>query len=346
LNYIKDSFGLIENINIVTLKLTLKVIDLIILPEYKGSSFRGVLGWQLKKAICANKTVSECRDCILNSQCLYTYLFSSQLPQDAQILRNTSAIPSPIIIEPPLTKQQIFEAGETMEAGLILIGKGIEYLPYIIYVFSEIGRAGIGKGTDKNAKGGHFELTKVEDKIGGSKIYNAKDTTLHNTYKTFNWQNALKEARDYAGDTLKIEFITPTRLKERKGTKNRLANLSSFGQLISHIFWRLLILSYFHCNPTNLGDERFTELQHEAGVMKKELAEDNKNIATLTNDTYWKEYNRWSNRQKTKMKMGGFMGTSTFSGGISPYLPLIYLGKHTHIGKQTMFGMGKYDITE
>jgi len=48
-----------------------------------------------------------------------------------------------------------------MEAGLALIGKGIEYLPYLIYVFTEIGKGGIGTGLyprGNKRRGGRFEL--------------------------------------------------------------------------------------------------------------------------------------------------------------------------------------------
>jgi len=44
------------------------------------------------------------------------------------------------------------------------------------------------------------------------------------------------------------------------------------------------------------------------------------------------------------MFLGGFMGTTSISGNLAQYLPLLYLGEYTHLGKQTMFGLGKYKL--
>ena len=58
----------------------------------------------------------------------------------------------------------------------------------------------------------------------------------------------------------------------------------------------------------------------------------------------WVDLERYSSRQKTKMKMGGFVGNIEYKGSIEKFLPLIYLGSYLHIGKNTTFGLGKYII--
>ena len=44
------------------------------LPEYKGSTFRGLFGTALKRIVCALKH-QECGGCILRSSCLYPQVF-------------------------------------------------------------------------------------------------------------------------------------------------------------------------------------------------------------------------------------------------------------------------------
>ncbi len=44
--------------------------------------------------------------------------------------------------------------------------------------------------------------------------------------------------------------------------------------------------------------------------------------------------------------MGGFVGEATFSGDISEFLPFLKLGEYLHIGKGTVYGLGKYEIKE
>ncbi len=39
--------------------------------------------------------------------------------------------------------------------------------------------------------------------------------------------------------------------------------------------------------------------------------------------------------------MGGMVGTVTFEGEIGEYLPLIEFCSKVHLGKQTVFGLGK-----
>jgi len=344
--YIEDSFGLIRSLQVARFILKLRALERIALPEYKGSTFRGVLGWRLKKVICVNREAEDCPECLLSRKCLYNYLFSPQLPANTQFLQHTSRIPAPILIEPPLTKQRTFEPGDVMEAGLTLIGKGLEYLPYLIYVFTEIGKYGIGaeihpRGDKRYA--GRFELVSVRDDIGGGVIYAGEDKALHDSCRTFGWQEAIEQAGEYHGK-FSLEFITPVRLKEAKGQTSQLADLASFGQLIANLYWRLLTLAYFHCNPWSLDDNRFAGLPEEASQMRKKLTEQAAEITLTANHTHWQDYDRWSNRQQTKMTMGGFMGRATFSGNLTPYLPLLRLGEYAHLGKQTTFGLGKYKL--
>ncbi len=340
-----DSFGLIKSIQLARFVLKLRATEKIVLPEYKGSTFRGVLGWRLKKIICVNRDVADCKDCLLASKCLYNYLFSPPLPQETQFLKHTSRIPAPIIIEPPLTDQRIFQVGDIMEVGLVLIGKGLEYLPYLIYVFTEIGKSGIGAGAHERGgkmRGGRFELIEAYDAAGGKLIYSKRENVLHDGYRVFDWEAASVKP-DNNTQKLTIEFLTPVRFKEMRGDDKKLAKLKSFSQLAAHLYWRLLMLAYFHCNPWNLDDERFCDLAKEASQTRRELTK-LEDVQLEENHTYWQEYERWSNRQDTKMTLGGFMGRTDLSGNLTPYLPLLHLGQYTHLGKQTMFGFGKYEI--
>ena len=61
-------------------------------------------------------------------------------------------------------------------------------------------------------------------------------------------------------------------------------------------------------------------------------------------DTHWHDWERYSARQDVRMKMGGILGSVTFSGDLSEFMPYLLLGGHLHVGKGTSFGLGRYEI--
>ena len=54
--------------------------------------------------------------------------------------------------------------------------------------------------------------------------------------------------------------------------------------------------------------------------------------------------NRFSARQKRKIPMNGFKGTLAFFGDYGSLLPLLKVGEYIHLGKDTVFGYGKYSF--
>ena len=46
------------------------------------------------------------------------------------------------------------------------------------------------------------------------------------------------------------------------------------------------------------------------------------------------------------MKYGGFIGEVTFEGDLTPFVNMIKLGEHLHVGKYYTFGLGRYEILD
>ena len=301
--------------------LTISAIDPLSLPPYKGSTFRGGFGHAFKKVVCTIRN-KECNDCILKSRCIYSYVFETPPPEDSQILRKYEKAPHPFVIEPPLETKTHYKPGDTLNFGLILIGKAVDYLPYFIYTFEELGKIGIGKGK------GRYELQEVS--CEGKQIYNSVDRQLKPMPPCS--PSLLKRGSggvDSNSQLLTLNFITPTRIVINEDLVVDL----EFHQLIRNLLRRLSSLSYFHCGE-RLDLDFKGLIERAQGVKVKERK------------TEWHDWERYSARQDTRMKMGGFVGKVSFEGKLGEFMEFIELGEMLHVGKGTSFGLGKYEILD
>ncbi len=307
------------DIRFLSFLFNLQAEDEICLPEYKGSTFRGGFGHAFKKVVCAIRG-KECVECLLKTRCIYSYVFETQPHEGSEILRKYEKAPHPFIIEPPLEEKRFYKPGETISFGLILIGKAIDYLPYFIYTFEELGRIGIGKGK------GRYELREVS--CNGKVIYNSVDKQLKPT-PPFS-PSLLK--RGMGGVTpnsnlIALNFLTPTRIVVNEDLVVDL----EFHHLIRSLLRRISTLSYFH-------DGKRLELDFKGMIQRAQ------NVMVKERDTHWYDWERYSARQDVRMKMGGILGSVTFSGDLPEFMPYLLLGERLHVGKGTSFGLGKYEI--
>jgi CRISPR/Cas system endoribonuclease Cas6 (RAMP superfamily) len=67
-------------------------------------------------------------------------------------------------------------------------------------------------------------------------------------------------------------------------------------------------------------------------------------VETVTSDLRWVDWERYSNRQQARMRLGGFVGQVTYRGDFTEFLPYLLLGTYTHVGKGATFGLGEYEI--
>lgn len=292
------------------------------LPYYKGSTFRGGFGNIFKKVVCVLKR-QDCKDCFLKSSCIYAYIFETFPDGESHILNMNKyeRIPHPFIIEPPLETKKIYQAGETISFNLVLIGKACEYAPYFIYAFDELGKTGIGKGKKP------YKLISVYDE--NELVYRSEDKTIKNVpARRIEIDSLWNIKKDGNEMEIKLEFITPVRIKY----KRELAHELPFHVLIRNLLRRTLLLHYFHC------EKRIPEYDHKSIIHEAE------EVKTVKSSLRWWDWERYSNRQKTKMMMGGLTGEITYRGNLEPFMELLKVGEIVHVGKATGFGLGKYII--
>ncbi len=144
-------------------------------------------------------------------------------------MRKYPYAPHPFVITPPLEEKREYREGETFYFELTLIGKSVDYLPYFIFTFDELGKIGIGKGRGKynleevktialgersKDKGERKEKQGERSRVQGEgieTIYSGKDKILRNNFKVLTIDDI--GPFNLSPLSLHLSFLTPTRLK-------------------------------------------------------------------------------------------------------------------------------------
>lgn len=315
-----------EHFTFLKVKFYLKTIEPIILNKFKGFTLRGGFGYIFKKTVCINFS-RECEKCILKNKCAYAYIFETSFPENLteQVTFKIAYPPHPYILEPPFDSKMIFNEGDEFAFNLILIGESIGYLPYFIFAFDELGRVGLGK--DK----GRYKLLKAEGANGEIIFQSGK---IQDNINCISFRDIIDQCQHSSNvstknSQIKIHFVTPTRFV----LKDELASEITFKMFMTNLLRRLSLLSIFHCNKELIFD--YSSLLEEA-----------ENIETIAGKWEWCDLVRYSSRQKRKIILGGFLGEVSFHGNLDKFMPFIKLGEYIHVGKQTSFGLGRYEIEE
>ncbi len=320
------------NITYRKFRLTIEALEPIFLPVYKGSAFRGGFGNAFRKILCALKK-RECNDCILRTSCIYAYVFET-LPHNGTDLMNMGKyerVPHPFIIEPPEESTREYEPGERVSFSLCLVGRAIEFLPYFIVTFEELGNIGLGRGRGK------YALVNVITRVKGEEqaVYSSRERTVRQVLPE---QIVLPadpgEQRSLAGpnrdrQNTTLRFLTPARVIYQR----RFVDTLEFHVLIRHLLRRLQSLNYFHCG------------KEAASWDHRRFISDAQDVRTIENTLNWHDWERYSTRQKRRMKMGGLIGEISYGGNIDPFMSLLKAGEIFHVGKGTSFGLGRYVIS-
>ncbi|NOY65722.1 MAG: CRISPR system precrRNA processing endoribonuclease RAMP protein Cas6 [Nitrospirae bacterium] len=308
--------------------LILQAEEEITLPAYKGATLRGAFGVAFKRIVCALRK-EDCSECLLSGRCIYFQIFEARAEGENPLGR-VKTIPKPFVIDPPDDEKNLFVQGEALKFTLTLIGKATEYIPYFIYTFDELGRMGIGR------KRGRYILREVIDLDSNTTVYNHDRKILEAVErKTIDLSEAIEDFIHPAvkdNDTeLTVRAVTPIRIKYGRHYTAEL----EFHILIRQLLRRLFLLWYFHGDY----DSEYYETIREYHKNAIRLAE---KVRTKKASLYWYDWERYSTRQKARMKLGGVLGSVTYAGPVEPFNAFLKAGEIFHVGKGTTFGLGKY----
>jgi hypothetical protein len=282
---------------------------------YPGSAWRGVFGHSLRKLVCVTRQ-PECPGCLLLSSCLYPYIFETFPPPGSAHLRKYKALPHPFILG-----VHPYASGEPHhQLGVTLVGQANRYAAYVIQAFRLAGERGL-KGYAKRLV---LESVDQEEIVGTGRwqrIYEDGSSLAPLPVNEARWPDP--------PSALKLSLRTPLRLRFQA----HLVTPDTFhpGVLLRSLIRRLSSLCCFH--GTQPLEMDFAAAAARAAALR------------ATTDLRWKEWSRYSSRQKTRMEMGGLLGTIAFEGEQwREFWPFFWMGQWVHAGKGATMGLGRYEI--
>ena len=309
---------------------SLKITSTTLLPTYKGSVLHGGISYAFKKAVCV-MSHGKCDDCPLQDNCSYYSLFCYHHSPSGR------AVPHAYVLQPPPTERRAFDAGDELSFSVILIGKATSLWKLLLFAVKLLGEtSGIGRRID--GKRGRYILKKVdsiglfERRVG---VYSMEDDFLHETPITltsddFFGANELATTNRPSINKACLQFLTPVRFVKDEPEEKKLLTSLTFSSFMRELLRRLGDLSETYCDGERIDYNLFSP-------PAAEVRTDNRGL-------FWQDWERYSQSQQFRMKLGGLAGTLSFSGDISAFIPYLRLGEWLHVGKNTTFGLGQYKL--
>ena len=315
----------LDDLTYSKISLTLRATTNMLLPPFKGSTFRGAFGNEFKDLVCLNRE-ADCDACVLRETCAYHYIFET--PNFLKLDWFSSPfLPHPFVLEPPQTERLAFKEGELLTFELVLVGRGIDYLPYFIFVFDSIGK-NRGLGMRRRGGYGRYEIVRVQDVLGNGK------TIYDHIHKTLLGHPVIASGGEMgemnSHESIDLTFLTPTRIK----SNGRYVWLHERGHFPAEVFLKNLYRRFYLLTAGHCGTR---QSYREPGSMA--------GIEGIPISLGWRDWQRYSSRQNQHQVYGGFVGELRLKGALAPWLKLIKLGEIFHVGSGTSFGLGKYVVS-
>ena len=176
------------------------------LPASLGFTVRGIFVVSFRHVVCVTRA-PVCDGCLLLHRCPYPYIFETppalHLPEVLQ--KRFRQAPRPYIFEVPL----VYRGEETLELGLILVGRALDFLPYFLYVVQETGKDGLGRARVP------YRLLTVTDggRADGSVIFQAEAGIVRDNVQAITLAD-VQHPGDNAVQQVTLELLTPLRVKK------------------------------------------------------------------------------------------------------------------------------------
>lgn len=274
--------------------------------RFLTATLRGGFGYMLRSIVCTTPK-ADCAKCLLKHNCAYTFLFDTFPPPDAVRMRTYTNIPRPFSF---FSTQD----GSRITLRLLLVGSAVQYLPYMIYTMNKLGAKGLGKGRMRFA----VKSVALDD---GALVYPVGDNDVKPDIQPLELQVT---AGENAEGTALLMFSSPLVLRKDGKIVREFEPYPFFTTLLR----RVTSLATFYAG--------YTDTDLPAGLL------DSARAMEARVDMRFVEVDRYSTRQEARIDYSGMIGTVELTGNIGAVLPLLKAGEMLGVGKNTVFGYGRY----
>jgi hypothetical protein len=307
-------------------RVTMRLLTDAALPAAKGAMLRGGFGYAFQRASCPEPCWGRSEQCAVSALCPYRWVFETPHPPGVPHLHDLQDVPRPFVIEPPLDGRTRYAAGEALECGMVLIGRGIDHLPYFLFAFRRLGEMGIGRER-AIARLERVEALRLGQPTGLVIYQDGRALADAATLPLITAESIVAQASALPPDLL-LTMQTPLRVKAR-GEFLRVVDVPA---LIQATCWRLNALATFHGDgPWPVDHRRLVELGRSVVVERTQVR--------------WEDWERPAGGARTQgTKMGGIVGTAVLRGVPEDVRAILLAGSVVHVGKACTFGHGMYRV--
>jgi hypothetical protein len=301
---------------IARLHLTVRANAPLHLPRYAGSMLRGAFGHALRELALLPHESGQ--PCALHERCPYCQIFAPPPLASGHSLQKFSQMPPPYVIEPPGADQpRKLNQDDNFRFSLVLIGRAWQHLPAVMQAFERAMQRGLGQHKAP------CTLISAQQEASSTPFWQSGQTCP-------SLQAAALPPAPSLGEQVTLHFRTPLRQQYR----NKPARVHELDArtLLTGLARRHQLLHDVYCGTqTPLWD--FPTLTQQAET-----------ISLDADQLHWVDWERYSNRQRQAMTLGGLIGPVQLRGNLAPFRDLLHLGQWLHVGKETVFGLGGYRL--
>lgn len=292
----------------------------LVLPEYAGSLLRGAFGAALRRSACMTG-LQACNACPLYRTCPYPAIFETP-PRPTPLPQQFTQVPNPYVVEPPPAGTRRVPTGGTLEFHMVLVGaEALRQLPLIVHAWQRALRHGLGQARVPSRLAG---VQWVGEGGAAEPVLDAASSQVREHVATVSVPPVPPGLH-----RLHLQVHTPLRL-QRDGHALGPRELDARTLLLAALR-RATLMLHLHAG-----------LQDTPGADTLLTAVDT--IRDDRSGLRWRDWTRYSSRQRREMTLGGVVGRWGLDGDLAAAWPWLWLGQWLHLGKNATMGLGGYRL--